>query len=113
MEDWLPERVKTVLRALLDGEAQTPRAQREEILTRAARAAGDAPGSLPPSLAAHVDRVAHHAYKITDEQIDALKAEHGEDRVFEVTLLAAFGAGLKRLRKGLSLLRAEGRHAVG
>lgn len=107
MEDWLPERVKTLLRALLDGDAQTPRSQREEILRRAARPAGQAPGSLAPELAAHVDRVAHGAYKITDEQIDELRAAHGEDVVFEITVLAAVGAGLKRLRKGLSLLRAE------
>ena len=40
-------------------------------------------------------------------------AAHGDDVVFEVTVLAAFGAGLKRLRKGLALLRAEAQREAG
>jgi hypothetical protein len=106
MEDWLPERVKTVVRALIGGEGKTANAWREQILGWTA--GGASKPALPPELAAHVERVAHSAYKITDEDLERLKAQgHDEDVIFEVTLAAALGAGLKRLRKGLAALRAS------
>jgi hypothetical protein len=108
METWLPERVKTCVRALLDGAGQTSRAEREEILGRAAQPPGGAPGSLSPAIAEWVDRVAHRAYTIRDEDVAHLRdTGHDEDLIFEVTLAAALGAGLERLRTGLRLLRGE------
>jgi len=106
MEDGLPERVKTVVRALLGGEGKTANEWREQILSSAT--GGTSMPALPPELAAHVERVAHSAYKITDESLKQLEAQgHDEDVIFEVTLAAALGAGLKRLRKGLAALRAS------
>src|SRR4051812_45945539 len=81
MEAWLPERVKTLLRALLDGDAQLSPAVRKQLLDRAA---GAPAGAIPPALAAYADRVAHTAYKIRDEDIDQLRAQgHSEDEIFE------------------------------
>lgn len=61
--------------------------------------------AVPPALAEYIDKVARHAYKITDEDVEALKrAGLSEDEIFEATVSAALGAGLKRLRAGLDSL---------
>src|SRR5882762_6492995 len=61
---------------------------------------------IPPALGAYVDKVALHAYEVTDEDLAALKqAGHSDDVLFEVTVSAALGAALGRLERGLSALR--------
>jgi alkylhydroperoxidase family enzyme len=63
---------------------------------------------LPPALAAYVDKVARHAYKVTDEDVAALqRAGNSDDALFEVTVAAAVGAALERLERGLAALRGE------
>lgn len=69
---------------------------------RAAIAAGK---DVPPALAPYITKVVQHAYKVTDEDILALReAGYSEDEIFEATVAAALGAGLKRLRTGLVAL---------
>lgn len=52
-----------------------------------------------------MDKVALHAYRITDDDVRALEAAgYSEDEVFEVTLCAALGAGLARFERGLAAL---------
>ncbi len=64
---------------------------------------------IAPDLAAYVDKVALHAYKVTDEDLAALKrAGNSDDVLFEATVSAALGAALGRLERGLSALRGEG-----
>jgi len=59
-------------------------------------------------LAGYVDKVALHAYKVTDEDLAALKrAGNSDDLLFEVTVSAALGAAVGRLERGLSALRGE------
>jgi alkylhydroperoxidase family enzyme len=61
---------------------------------------------LPPELVAYVDKVERHAYKVTDEEVAALKASgYSEDQLFEITVAAAVGAALRRLEAGLAPLR--------
>ena len=61
---------------------------------------------LPADLRSYVDKVATHAYRITDEDVEALKrAGHGEDAIFEITAAAALGAAIMRLERGLIVLR--------
>ena len=63
---------------------------------------------IAPDLAGYVDQVALHAYKVTDEDLVALKrAGNSDDVLFEVTVSAALGAAVGRLERGLSALRAE------
>ncbi len=63
---------------------------------------------IAPDLAGYVDNVALHAYKVTDEDLVALKrAGNSDDLLFEVTVSAALGAAVGRLERGLSALRAE------
>lgn len=71
------------------------------------KAAGRAAG-LPGALDPYVKKVAQHAYKVTDEDIVALRqAGYSEDQIFEVTVSAALGAGLVRLEAGLNALRGK------
>lgn len=72
---------------------------------RTAIAAGK---DVPPALAAYIEKVDKHAYKVTDEDIEALlEAGYTEDQIFEATVAAALGAGLKRLRAGLVALEGS------
>ena len=61
---------------------------------------------VPPELVAYIKKVALHAYRTTDEDIEALRAGgYSEDAIFELTLSAALGAGMARLERGLSVLK--------
>jgi hypothetical protein len=63
---------------------------------------------LPVVLAAYVDKVARHAYKVTDEDVvTLLRAGSSDDALFELTVSAALGAALLRLERGLAALRAS------
>jgi alkylhydroperoxidase family enzyme len=59
----------------------------------------------PPGLAAYLEKVRVRAYKITDRDIDELKAlGFSEDEIFEHTVSAAVATGLERLDAALSVL---------
>ena len=61
-----------------------------------------------PELAVYVKKVALHAYKTTDEDIEALRnAGLSEDAIFEITLSVALGAGIARLERGLAALKGD------
>jgi alkylhydroperoxidase family enzyme len=52
-----------------------------------------------------VEKVARHAYKVTDADVDGLReAGYSEDAIFEVTLAAALGAAHARLSAGLDAM---------
>ena len=56
--------------------------------------------------AAYAAAVRRHAYRVTDAQVEALRAAGlSEDDVFELTVAAAVGAGLDRLDAGMRTLR--------
>jgi hypothetical protein len=59
-----------------------------------------------PELAAFLRRVQQHAYRITDDEVAALRAAgHGDDQIFELLLSAALGAAEARLSAGLRALK--------
>ncbi len=61
--------------------------------------------TIPPALRPYLDKVGRHAYKVTDRDIEALKAQgYSEEAIFELTVSAAVGAGLGRLKRGLNAL---------
>src|SRR5438876_11727702 len=88
-------------------------ALRRAIVARAAGGpsfplSGTERGTGGEDLAAYVDKVARHAYKVTDEDLGRLQqAGHSDDALFEVTVSAALGAALGRLERGLAALRGE------
>ena len=60
----------------------------------------------PPEFAAYLEKVRLHAYKVTDRDVERLKAAGlSEDEIFEQTVSAAVAAGLERLDAGLGTLR--------
>jgi len=95
--------------AVLATPGHTPNALRRAVLARAAKPSG--PGDeLPTPLAGYVDKVALHAYDVSDGDVAALQqAGSSEDAVFEITVSAAVGAALARLDRGLAALRGEER----
>ena len=97
------ELLQALSRASLDGSATLDPAFR-----RAARDGGAGAGAtpLPAALAAYVRKVADEAYKVIDEDVAALAAAgFTEDEIFEATVHAAVGAGLRRMDAGLRALR--------
>ncbi|HEX7086013.1 MAG TPA: hypothetical protein VF198_06590 [Vicinamibacterales bacterium] len=106
--------VDAVERSVFDGPGRVPAAARAAARDHAARAvSGSAEppqaSGVPDPWARHVDAVVRHAYRITDADIEALKAAgHTDDEIFETTVAAAVGAGVARLERALSLLK-EGR----
>jgi hypothetical protein len=59
----------------------------------------------PPDFASYLDKVRRNAYKVTDEDIQALKdSGHSDDVIFEQTVSVAVAAGLERLQAGLGVL---------
>jgi len=65
-------------------------------------------GRIPPApapLAAYLEKVRTGAFRVVDEDVDALKAAgYSEDEIFEQTVAAAVGEGLRRLDAGLGAL---------
>jgi alkylhydroperoxidase family enzyme len=93
--------------AVLDTPGHTPSAFRRAALARATRPGGPEEG-IPAPLADYVDKVALHAYQVTDDDLAALqRSGSSEDAVFEITVSAALGAALVRLDRGLAALRGE------
>ena len=106
MRDLHADFVSRLARAVTDTPGVTDRALRVAAGDRVRSAAGAADcGTLPPVVAAYVDKLSHHAYRVTDEDVAALKAAgFSEDAIFEITVTAAVAAGLDRLERGLRLL---------
>ena len=92
---------------VLAGPGHTPSELRRAVLGRAARLAGARGGAPAPApFAGYVDKVAQHAYKVTDADVIALQgAGHSDDALFEITVSAAVGAALGRLERGMAALR--------
>ena len=61
-------------------------------------------GQPPPELAALVEKIRDHAYRVTDADIDALRARYDEDQLFETIVAAALGAAEDRLQRALAVL---------
>ena len=103
---------RDLVRSILTTPGDTDPALRQAVEARTAELGGGLgerpPGEIPEALRAYVDKVALHAYKVTDRDIEDLKkAGYNEDAIFEITLSAALGAGQSRLERALAALRGE------
>jgi alkylhydroperoxidase family enzyme len=95
----LGEAVRRLVGAVLDGECSTA------VDDRHAAFAGRADNA---AVRRYVELVQRHAHRVTDADIEGLRsAGLGDDAIFELTVAAALGAGMERLRAGLSLLGRE------
>ena len=78
---------------------------RYDSLVERLRQAAQPNREAPPELAPYLEKVRENAYKVTDEDIQALKdAGYSEDLIFEQTVSVAVAAGLTRLEAGLRVL---------
>lgn len=59
---------------------------------------------VPAALEALARKIDQHAYRVTDEDIVALKSQHTEDEIFEIIIAACVGSATDRLRAGLRAL---------
>ncbi len=89
---------KAVVARILDGDGRASRAQR--------RAAFDNTGLAKP-LSTLIDKVARHAYTVTDEDIAAVRATGlSEDQIFEIVVCAAVGQATRQYDAALAALEA-------
>lgn len=104
MSDPHAARMQRLRERVLDGPGKLSPAVRKAI----AGEPGLGSAEIPPVLLPYLDKVAYHAYQVTDEDVqELLRAGLSEDEIFEATVAAALGAGLKRLRAGLAALGEE------
>jgi hypothetical protein len=84
-----------VLRTVLDGPGETDPALRY--------AAAEGVG-MAEDLRVLIEKIHRHAYRVTDEEVAALQAKYGDDRLFEIIVSATVGASRQRLMAGLRAL---------
>lgn len=106
------ECVEGLVQAVLVTAGHTDVSLRAAVSSRAAVLGGGTAAppneTVPASVDRYVGDVALHAYKVTDAEIEALKAGgYSEDAIFEITMSAALGAALGRLERGLGALRGN------
>jgi alkylhydroperoxidase family enzyme len=90
---------RSLVAAVLNAPGDTSPALRSAAMQR---------GALPAPVASYVDKVARHAYTVTDADVSALhQAGHSDDSIFEITVAATVGAALYRLERGMAALRGE------
>lgn len=87
------------------------------LLARVLGSAGQAPpglrratfdnAGLDEPLRTLIDKVAHHAYRVTDEDVAAVRAAGlSEDEIFEAVVCAAVGQADRQYRSALAALAA-------
>lgn len=93
--------------AVLQTPGETEPALREAAFAVAAGA--PTAGALPADAANLVEKVARHAWKVTDGDVERLQAAGwSEDALFELIVATAAGAGLGRLERVLHAFDAAG-----
>jgi hypothetical protein len=89
---------KALVARILEGDGRASHAQR--------RAAFDNAGLAKP-LTMLIDKVAKHAYKVTEEDIAAARASGlSEDQIFEVVVCASIGQAVRQHDTALAALEA-------
>lgn len=102
---------QTLIEGVLDTPGATSSTFRRAVKGQAAHFSGDTsrvPENVPVELQSYIRKVALHAYKVTDQDLEALRAAgYDEDAIFEITLSIALGAGMTRLEQGLRALEGN------
>ena len=112
-EDPKLEPIRALITEFEAVESATTPLQRQQLVARGRQwGLGQTPDrdvSVPPPLQAYADKCARFAYKVYDEEVEALEASGvTQTEIVEVTLAANLGVSLARLERGLSLLAEEG-----
>jgi hypothetical protein len=86
-----------LIRRILEGDGKAPPSERSAAFNRTDIAAPV--GTL-------IDKVAEHAYRVTDEDIAAAKLSGlSEDQIFELVVCAAIGQGTRQYDAAVAALQ--------
>ena len=97
--------VDSVLNGRGDSDPELRRAVEQQAAVHAGRLAANGP-RLPEELRSYIDKVALHAFQVTDDDIESLRdSGYSEDAIFELTLCAALGAGIARLERAIAAMK--------
>jgi len=89
---------KEMIIRILEGEGKASQAQRRAIFNNA---------ELTKPLSILIDKVVKYSYKVTDEDITAVKdAGFSEDQIFELVICAATGQATRQYNAGIVALDA-------
>jgi hypothetical protein len=89
---------KALVRRILEGEGNASPSERQAAFDNSGLS--EPPGAL-------VDKVARHAYRVTDEGITAVRVSGlSEDQVFEIVVCAAIGQATRQYDTALAALLA-------
>ena len=89
---------RAVVARILEGDGRTSHAQRRAAFNNA---------GLAEPLSTLIDKVARHAYSVTDEDIAAAGATGlSEDQIFEIVVCAAIGQATRQYDAALAALEA-------
>lgn len=87
---------------VLDGDGRATREMRRA-------AASEADDGLPLEARPVIAKIRRHAYKVTDEDVAALRAAGlSEDQIYELTIAASIGVAERRLARAKEVLDAAG-----
>ena len=104
-------KIQSLVDSLLNSRGDSDPELRRAVEHQAAIHAGRLPQGgprLPQKLSTYVDKVARHAFKVTDADIETLRdAGYSEDAIFELTLCAALGAGIARLDRAIAAMKGD------
>ncbi len=96
----------TLLRS--DGHTEVALRQQVTEFVTAIMNGHEAGDTIPESLQAYLRKLAKHAYRITDEDVAALRSDgYSEDMIFELTTTGALAAALAQMDRGLAALAAS------
>ena len=98
---------KALLSRILEGEGRASHSERKAAFNNSVVAA---------PLSTLVDKVARHAYRVTDEDIAAVRESgFSEDQIFEIVVCAAIGQATRQYDAALAALETatgRGEHAA-
>ena len=93
--------VERVIAAVTNSPGHTSPRLRRALVERSS-------AEVPGDLQHYVDTVARHAYRVSDEDIEALRRDgNDDDEIFEVTAATALGAALLRLERGMAAMEEK------
>jgi hypothetical protein len=100
----LPKKVQTAIDALLGPSGKSDLALRMAVFEKTRTSAGEIPAA---QLRALVEKIDARPWTVNDEDFIKLRqAGYSEDQIFELTVAAAAGAGVRRFEAGLRAIEA-------
>lgn len=108
MSDSIHTAFQQLRAAVLEGPGTVSPAERQRIADWSAnREQEPASQQFPEPLASLLTKITRYAYKVTDEDIQALlEAGYAQDAIFDSVVSAALGTAIRRYERGMAVLHA-------